>query len=228
MLRAAEFGTNHLYPTSDGKPMAETDHHREQMLSLIDVLTRRYETDPDVYVTGNLLLFHEKGDRRKHVSPDCFVAFGVPKKKRINYLLWEEKPPAVVFELTSSSTKSEDTKKKFALYRDVLKAKEYFLFDPFGDYLDPPLCGYRLRAGVYNEIRAVAGRLPSLQLGLHLERHGQQLRLWDPRTKEWLRTAEELMHIEHDRAEAEKARAELALAENERLRELLRRNGLLP
>jgi len=96
------------YPTSDGKPMAETDWHRDLMLQLIETLKVRYEADPTVYVSGNLLVFYDRGNKRRHVSPDVFVVFGVRKARRPNYLVWEErKGPDVVIELTSSSTRAD-------------------------------------------------------------------------------------------------------------------------
>ena len=126
--------SNHLYPTSDGRPMAETDYHRHLMWQIISVLKARYAADPNTYVTGNLLLFYRPNDKRRHVSPDCMVVFGVPKMDRLNYLTWEEgKGPDVVIELTSKTTRREDVETKFELYRDVLRVKEYFLFDPFED-----------------------------------------------------------------------------------------------
>jgi Uma2 family endonuclease len=134
-----------IYPTSDGRHMAETDDHRELMVALIKTLQAYYAGDPMVYVSGNLLLFYEEGNRRRHVSPDVFVIKGVPKHRRDNYLLWEEgKGPDFVIELTSSSTRGEDIEAKFALYRDRLQVPECFLFDPHEDYLDPPFQGYRL------------------------------------------------------------------------------------
>ncbi len=35
-----------------------------------------------VCVSGNMLMFYEEGNRRKHVSPDVFVVRGIPKKQR--------------------------------------------------------------------------------------------------------------------------------------------------
>ena len=67
------------YPTSDGKPMAETDVHRDLMMDLIRTLGAHYAADPMVYVSGNLLLFYEEGNKRKHVSPDVFVVRGHPE-----------------------------------------------------------------------------------------------------------------------------------------------------
>jgi Uma2 family endonuclease len=188
------------YPTSDGRPMAETDWHRDLMNALIETLKTYYEASPSVYVSGNLLLFYERGNRRRHVSPDVFVVRGVAKYDRPNYLLWEEKPLDLVIEITSSGTRREDVQDKFALYRDTLHVKEYFLFDPDGDYLDPPLRGHRLDRGRYRSIRTRAGRLPSQVLGLHLERAGQELRLYNPATGERLPTqAERIAQAEAER-----------------------------
>src|SRR5262249_16759073 len=85
------------YPTPDGKPMAETDHHRILMAEVIETLDDHHAGDPRVYVSGNLLVYYERGNRRKHVSPDVFLVRGVPKRRRINYLIWEEgRGPQVV------------------------------------------------------------------------------------------------------------------------------------
>jgi Uma2 family endonuclease len=227
------------YPTSDGKPMAETDHHRNLMVLLIAMLQAWFEHQQRVYVSGNLQLFYERGNKRRHISPDVFVVKGVPKGDRLNYILWEEgKAPQLVIELTSSSTRREDTDRKFRFYRDRLKVQEYFLFDPHGDYLNPRLQGYRLRAGEYHPVRAVQGRLPSRVLDLHLEADGDFLRLYDPASGRWLPTPQEQVNeaqaqrdqaqVERDRERQARQRAE---AEVERLRrqvEELRRLSSIP
>jgi Uma2 family endonuclease len=193
------------YPTSDGRPVAETDLHRDLMLDLIETLKEWFAADPQTYVSGNILLFYEEGNKHKHVSPDVLVVRGVPKHRRDNYLVWEEKKaPDLAIELTSASTRAEDTRGKSELYRTVLKVPEYFLFDPKAEYLSPPFQGYRLRRGRYVSIKPVDGRLPSEVIGLHLERDGNQLRLWDPVASRRVPTS----------AEARRAME----AENERLR----------
>ncbi|MBI4607234.1 MAG: Uma2 family endonuclease [Planctomycetes bacterium] len=197
-------GREIAYPTRDGRPMGETDLHRRRMNDAIETLELYYE-GRKVYVTGNILVFYEPGNRRKHVSPDVMVVKGVEPRERDNYLLWEErKAPNVVIEVTSKSTKEEDLDEKHEIYRDVIKVKEYFLFDPRSEYLDPPLQGRRLVSGRYVRIRPIKGRLPSLELGLHLEKQGRKLRFYDPRKGEWLLTPRELSQ----RAEAEWRRAE--------------------
>jgi Uma2 family endonuclease len=173
------------YPESDGKPMAETDVHRKLMMRLIDALEWRYRDDPRVYVSGNLLLYYVAGDPTKSKAPDVFVVKGVEKKERRTYKLWEEGvAPCLVIELTSKSTRQEDQQEKFELYAQW-GVREYFLCDPLGEYLRPPLQGYRLRRGRYEVIKPDGlGRLKSKELGLWLEREGRQLRLWDAGTGE--------------------------------------------
>jgi Uma2 family endonuclease len=161
--------------------MAETDFHRKLMVELIETLTEWFQDDPLTYVSGNILLFYEEGNRRRHVSPDVLVTHDVLKHDRDHYLLWEEgKAPDLVIELTSKTTKKEDVGVKYALYQDTLKVKEFILFDPFEEYLDPPFQGHKLVRGVYRPIPRVEDRIPSSVLGLHLERDDTRLRLYDP------------------------------------------------
>src|SRR5262249_19349312 len=125
------------YPSGDGKPMAETQIHLKDMIDTILVLEDHFAGQPNVFVGGNLLLYYEEGNRRKHVAPDVFVALDVPKEPlRENYLVWKEgKAPDFVVEITSKSTRKEDQEKKLVVYRDILRVTEYFLFDPTEDYL---------------------------------------------------------------------------------------------
>jgi len=209
------------YPTSDGKPMAETPLHMRILIDLIETLIAWFASDSMVYVWGNMFLYYEDGDPGKSVSPDVMVIKGVPKDKfRDTFKVWEEggKTPNAIIEVTSKGTSENDEVDKFYLYQDVLRVEEYFLFDPRAEYLKPPLKGFRLVKGKYQPIKAVAGRLPSKVLGLHLERNGQELRLYDPRTGVWLTTpAEARAKAEADRVEAAEACAR-AEAEVERLR----------
>ncbi len=79
-----------VYPESDGKPIAETDLHRDLMFDFIKMHTHYYKNRNDVYVSGNLLIYYEEGSTKKSVAPDVFVVFGVSKKSRRTYLTWEE------------------------------------------------------------------------------------------------------------------------------------------
>jgi len=189
--------------------MAETDIHRDLMIALIETLKWRYCDDPSVYVSGNLLVCYEKGNKRIHVSPDVIVVPGVGNHQRENYLLWEEgRGLDVVIEVTSRTTMIEDTEEKYNLYVEKLDVKEYFLFDPKQEYLNPSFQGYRKVKDRFVPIKAVDGRLTSKVLGLQLERDGTQLRLRDPKTGERLPTPSERANEEQERAERAEEKAD--------------------
>jgi Uma2 family endonuclease len=191
--------------------MGETDVHRNVMFETIETL-KVYYAGQQVYVTGNLLVFYRPGDKRRHVSPDAMVVKGAQPGLRLNYLIWQEgHTPNVVIEITSSSTRNEDLKKKFEVYRTEMRVNEYFLFDPKDEYLSPRLQGFRLIGDQYVPVELVSGRLPSLELGLHLEGSGEQLRFFDATSGHWIPTLPEL----HEQAEEAQQRAE---EENARLR----------
>ncbi|MCX7838402.1 MAG: Uma2 family endonuclease [Anaerolineae bacterium] len=184
--------------------MTETDKHRRELTALIEALIAFFKNVPDVYVSGNLMLYYEEGNPTASVAPDVFVVKGVAKKERRIYKLWEEgKAPDVVIELTSRSTRLEDLGSKRALYAE-LGVAEYFIYDPHREYLKPPLQGYRLEHGEYVPIAADAqGKLFSQVLGLALQIVNDDLRLFDPRTGNLLMTPQEAQ------AEVERLRAEL-------------------
>lgn len=214
------------YPESDGKPMAETDLHRNIMLALLHALEQFFKEDPQVYIAGNILLYYEKGNPKASCAPDVFVVRGIPKGLRRVYKVWEEgKAPDTVIELTSRSTRQEDMGRKKTLYAE-LKIQEYFLFDPYHEYLTPSLRGYSLQEGNYIPMEPSGGRLRSQVTGLELGVVDQWLRLFNPVTGKILLTpaeAEEAwVRVEQALKASEEAR-KAAEAENRRLAEQLER-----
>jgi Uma2 family endonuclease len=198
------------YPESDGKPLGETSIHVNVITqSLLGVIQGFYKDNPNVAVHSNLLVYYVEDDPKRNVCPDLFVALKVPSDiRRRTFKVWDEgKGPDLVIEVTSKKTRREDTGRKFELYRDVLKVREYFLFDPYEEYLKPSLQGHRLMRGRYKLIAALENRLPSEVLGLHLERNDFDLRLYNPETGVWLPTRmeleEELGAVKADRQQAE-------------------------
>jgi hypothetical protein len=113
---------------------------------------------------------------------------------------------------------------KFALYRDVLQVREYFLFDPLAECLEPRLQGYRLGKSGYTSIRHVKGRLPSKVTGLHFEANDWELRLFDPLSQKWLPTPEETKRA----LDAERQARLAAEAEIERLKKELEESRRRP
>ena len=197
-----------FYPSSDGKPMAETDWHRKLLMELLQIIDHHFREYDDVYVSGDLLIYYKMGDNTKSVAPDVFVVRGVAKKQRGTYLTWEEShTPDFVLELASPSTVRHDLTAKKDLYASILKVREYYIYDPLHQ-IQPHFIGFRLVDGVYQEIGFVNKRLPSEVLNLELGEHDGTLRIYDPTIEQWLAPPEERAEQAEERAEQAEERAE--------------------
>lgn len=170
------------YPESDGKPLGETGVHLNVTFLALELLRRHYGPHARVAVLSNMFIYYQEGDPKKVVCPDIFVVPGVRgDTMRRTFKLWlEGKAPQAVIEMTSKKTRKEDLGKKHEIYQDVLKVREYFLFDPLGEYLEPSLQGFRLVAGRYERIESDDSGLFSQVLSLRLERDEADLRFFDP------------------------------------------------
>ncbi len=228
------------YPESDGKPLGETDQHRDLMTDLIFAL-KWFLANMRAYVAGNLFVYFEEGNPRAVVAPDVFVVLGVQQRQRRIYQAWKEgaRLPDLVIELTSKKTRIADQTTKPLLYAR-LGVREYFLFDPYGEYLEPRLQGYRLVDGGYVPMPEYP--LRSVVLGLDLREEDNALRLYHAATGERLPTSDEAVlarraaeaarAVAEGRLESEaearreaEARAAAAEAELVRLRALLGEQG---
>jgi Uma2 family endonuclease len=196
------------YPDADGQPMAESDFQREPLIYAVEALRIYFQNREDVYVSGNTFLYYEEGNPRAVVAPDVFVVIGAPRHDRSSYKLWQEpKGPDFVLEITSRSTYTEDQGVKRGVYA-LLGIREYWQYDPTGDYLKPVLQGLQLSERNYWPLPAK--RMPdggllmhSMVLGLDLRiEEDNRLRFYDPATGRKL----------HSHSEAEQAcrQAELA------------------
>lgn len=210
------------YPESDGKPMGETEVHIREIMYIFQALDEHLRDVPDVYVGGDLLVYYVPGDPKSVVVPDNFVARGVPRGERRIYKIWEEgRPPCLVVEVTSASSRKEDLVVKKDLY-ERLGVEEYVLHDPLGEYLKPPLQGFRLVNGRYQPMFPEAdGSLHSQTTGVTFRREEKRLRLIDTATGEPILSNEEVREARRREIEARRA-AEEELArlrgEIERLR----------
>ncbi len=208
MTSAAYLNTDIDYPESDGKPMAESDYQRPYIAYGTEILNIYFADQPNVYVSGNILIYYEEGNPKASVAPDVFVVLNRPKGKRRSYKVWQEdnQYPDFILEITSKSTVSEDQGIKRGLYA-FWGVSEYFQYDPSADYLDPSLQGYQLIDGNYFPLPATTlpnGNLSitSAVLGLELHLEQGELRFYNPVTGEKLLT--------HAEAEAARQAAETA------------------
>ena len=121
--------------------------------------------------------------------------------------------PTVIFEITSRGSRLEDLGTKRALYA-MLGIQEYFLYDPLGEYLRPPLQGYRLQQGEYERVLpGDQGQLVSQALSLELRLQDGQLQIVNPATGERLLTPAEAHAARRIEAEARQVEAAARQAE---------------
>lgn len=205
------------YPSSDGRPMAESEFQLIPLIDAISALRSHFADREDVYVVGNMFLYYEEGNPRAVVAPDVFAVMGAPKHMRHSYKLWEEpKAPDFVLEVTSRSTRNNDQRRKRKVYA-ALGVDEYWLYDPTGDYLDPRLQGLRLVEGRYRPLPSVTmlggGRsLHSRALGLDVRlAAGKVLRFHDPASgQDLLGYQETQAQMREERAAHQATKARLA------------------
>lgn len=204
-----------LYPDSDGKPMGETEYHILAITHLYEVLRPWFRAREGFHVAADMLLYYEKGNPSAVRGPDVMVSKGVRGKHfRRSFRTWEEGVvPAAIIEVTSFGTKNEDQFEKPAVYAR-LGVKEYFLFDPLGEYLRPRLQGFRLVNGAYVPMPAEKPeRLTSSELGLDFVADAHLLRVVEPKTGRRLPTGEEYQEqLKLARRAARKAKREAAEA----------------
>lgn len=214
------------YPESDGKPMGETDLHRDWMFRLLEIFRQRYR-DEQVYIASDLLVYYEEGTPSKFVVPDCFVVLDCKPGRRRTFQTWNEKRvPNVVFEVTSRGTSSIDIVDKPVIY-ERMGVQEYFLYDPTASYLEPPLQGYRMTNGSLHQIAEANGRIRCETLGVELFLREHDLVIVDKETgvEQLTRAdAEELAREQAERMQEQELEARL-IAERrvQELEEKLRR-----
>jgi Uma2 family endonuclease len=214
------------YPESDGKPMGETDLHRDWMFRLLEIFRQRYR-DEQVYIASDLLVYYEEGTPSKFVVPDCFVVLDCKPGRRRTFQTWNEKRvPNIVFEVTSRGTSSIDIVDKPVIY-ERMGVQEYFLYDPTASYLEPPLQGYRMTNGSLHQIAEANGRIRCETLGVELFLREDNLVIVDKETgvEQLTRAdAEELAREQAERMQEQELEARL-IAERrvQELEEKLRR-----
>ena len=233
------------YPSGDGQPVAETQVHFWAIATIAQVLTQymavqptpdssrsgdsitampkpQYREQPGI-VLANQFLYYAQGYPRLRVAPDVMVIFDVVAGGRDNYKIWEEgQVPAVIFEVTSPKTQDQDQFSKRDLY-EQMGVREYWLFDPKGEWIAEKLRGYRLIGEEY----VLNPESISQQLGLRLEVAGTLLDFYRLSDGEKLRSLPEMTQraeqaeqrveqveeeklLERQRAELERYRAEQA------------------
>ncbi|MDE2938247.1 MAG: Uma2 family endonuclease [Chloroflexota bacterium] len=156
--------------------------------------------------------------------PDLTVAFDINRPgviDRNGYSIEEHgKPPDFVLEVASPTTARNDYTDKREDYA-AFGIPEYWRFDPTGGRrYDTALAGDRLADGVYRRVE-ISGSVESALwgrsdvLGLDICWEGGRLRWWNPETRVYLETHDELAGARLAEQEARLVEHEAYLAERE-------------
>ena len=120
-----------VYPSSDGKPMAESYQQARWITLLYGNLCAQYRDRDDVVVAADNFWYPVEGEPQTVFAPDVYVVFGRPKHDRGSYMQWKEGdvPLTVVFEILSPANTTEEMARKFDFY-DHHGVEEYYVYDP--------------------------------------------------------------------------------------------------
>jgi Uma2 family endonuclease len=112
------------YPVEE--KLGQGKKHEKRLRELITFLEVALDNQPDVIIGGDRFFYYEKGRRDKCVAPDAFVIRNFQGEEPDAFKLWET-PIDLRFacEIWSAQNDEAERHRKFAIYRDVLKAKEY-------------------------------------------------------------------------------------------------------
>ena len=227
-----------VYPESDGEPLPDGETQAPLYQEIVPTLAMHFRDQPRTRVNGNTMLYYEEGNPRRHISPDCYVAFDVDValiEEHNTYRIWAVgKAPDFVLEIGSASTADNDVGGKRTLYA-VLGVGEYWRYDPTGgSFYGEPLAGEYLVDGQYRRYALhrerdgmVWGYSPAL--GLDLCWVDGRLRFYNPAAELWLPNftettdllASERAALAEERTARQTAEARIAQLEEE----LRRRNA---
>lgn len=201
----------HVYPDSDGQPMAENTVQFRWIVTIKEGLDALFRDDPQVFVAGDLFWYPVEGHPEIRTAPDVLVVVGRPKRDRGSYLQWEEAgvAPQVVFEIQSPSNRFGEMLRKYRFFEEH-GVEEYYLYDPDHNRLE----GWRRVEGTLRDIDQMNGWV-SPRLGIRFEWADAGLRLLRPdgRPLETYQEVEQRADAERLRAEAERQRAERLAAQ---------------
>ncbi|MFO0927342.1 MAG: Uma2 family endonuclease [Gemmataceae bacterium] len=235
-----------VYPSSDGKRMAENTKQARWIVVLYGNLSALFADRPDVFVAADNLWYPVEG-RDDALAPDVYLVFGRPKGDRPSYMQWQEGdiPLTVAFEIRSPSNDDKEMADKRAFYEEY-GVDEFYDYDPDTNRLQ-----IWIRSGsVLLRHRKVDGFV-SPRLGIRFVLTRPEMTVYHPDGRPFLTfeqveqaraDAEQRAEQERSRAEQERSRAEQERsraeqaeqraarleAELERLRRRLEQAGLPP
>jgi len=124
VLSAQAFTDEIDYPVEE--KLGQGKNHELRFTELLSFLRVLFAEQKNYIVGGDRFIYFEKGRRDKCVAPDAFVIRNFQGEEPDAFKLWE-RPIDLRFacEIWSAQNDEAERHRKFAIYRDILKAKEY-------------------------------------------------------------------------------------------------------
>lgn len=216
MSTSLDLNEDLLYPSSDGKPMAESTEQYRWIVMIKENLEILFADQPDVFIAADLFWYpvQVKDAPAPRQAPDVMMVFGRPKGMRRSYKQWQENnlPAQVVFEILSASNKTrdglEDMDFKFQFYEQY-GVEEYYIYDP--DELT--LEGWQRRGNDLVPIAQMSGWV-SPRLGIRFEwQRRTDLALYYPNGRQFLSSVELAQQAEQAQQQAEQAQQQAEQAQ---------------
>lgn len=211
------------------EPVEDFMQQQDTLFRIASFLMSRYKYRPDALVSGGRgYICYDRADVNAMRVPDCMVAFGVDEdaiRARGGYLIWEVgKPPDVVMEMATESTKYADLHDKRALYAELGIGEYWRLDETGGDLYGEPLVGEYLVDGEYrryelreDEYGRVWSHSEALGLNLYWDGELRRFGIYDPVADyDYLDPEDARRELEAERRAREAAEARIAELERER------------
>jgi Uma2 family endonuclease len=211
------YDLSHIYPATDGMPMAEGTTQYRYIVTIKGGLDIQYHDDANVFIAGDLFWYPVEGNPKIRKAPDVMVALGRPKGERPSYLQWLEDnvPPQVVIEIQSPGNRKREMKDKFAFF-ERYGIQEYCLYDPQSHHLQ----GWLRTGSTLEEIPEMDGWVSPL-LEIRFELSLSELRVFGRDGRQFVDVPELDAQREEAERRAEQERAERQQAERRAVQDRL-------
>jgi Uma2 family endonuclease len=205
MTTVRQINEDLLYPSGDGKPMAENTEQYKWIVIIKENLEILFADVADVFIAGDLLWYPVRSKVINPTAPDIMVVFGRPKGKRKSYRQWQEEnvPPQVVFEILSPSNNDDEMERKLEFYQ-IYGVQEYYVYDPESRGIE----AWIKTEDKLQQIQPVNG-WKSPRLGIQFDTTQGDLVIYRPDGERFLTSLEMRQQYENERQRAEKLAAYL-------------------
>ncbi|MBV6621670.1 MAG: Uma2 family endonuclease [Rivularia sp. (in: Bacteria)] len=222
-----------LFPSGDGKPMAENTEQYRWIVIIKENLEILFAGVPNVFIAGDLLWYPVHSQLISPTAPDVMVVFGRPKGKRSSYRQWNEEniAPQIVFEILSPSNDAKEMERKLVFY-NTYGVEEYYIYNPQILQFD----GWVRQNGNLTKLWDVDGFV-SPRMGIKFETAQGELVIYRPDGQRFLSSVELEQRFQEERVrreqtelllEQERQRAEQERQRAEQMAAYLRSIGVDP